>query len=73
MSASALTSDLAGYRDYVTELVKAGEPFVDIEHAIDTVDELTQHQKAGLWLLAFSMREPAEQRRDALAYLSSVS
>lgn len=73
MSASYSSSDMAGYRDSVTQLVEAGEEFGDIEYAIDAVAELTEDQKAALWLLAFSMRDPNEQQRDARAYLSSVS
>ena len=72
MSASHSTPDLAGYRDCVTELVEAGEAFGDIEYAIDAVAELTEDQKAALWLFAFSMREPQEQRRDARAHLAYV-
>ena len=65
MSASYSGPDLAGYRDCVTELVEAGEAFGDIEDAIDAVGELTEDQKAALWLFAFSMRDPQEQQRDA--------
>ena len=73
MRASHKASDLARYRDCVTELVEAGEAFDDIEYAIDAVDDLTDDQKAGLWLLAFSMRDPRDQQRDARAYLAAVS
>ena len=64
---------LASYRDSVTGLVEAGEAFGDIEYAIDAVPDLTNDQKAALWLLAFSMREPGDQQRDVEAYLLSVS
>ena len=73
MSVSYPTSDLASYRDCVTELVEAGEAFGDIEYAIDSVAELTDDQKAALWLLAFSMRDPRAQARDVQAFLSAVS
>jgi hypothetical protein len=46
------------YRDGVTSLVEAGEPFGEVEEAIEDTD-LAQDQKAALWLLAFT----AEDRR----------
>jgi hypothetical protein len=63
---------LAGYRDTVTELLKTGEPFADVEQAIDEIGDLNQEQKAALWLFAFSLRDPGEQRRDAMAHLAFV-
>jgi hypothetical protein len=63
---------LQRYRDEVAELIARGEPFGNVEDAIDGVATLTKDQKAALWLLAFSLRDPLEQRRDALAHLSSV-
>jgi hypothetical protein len=65
-------SALAGYRDTVMELIKAGEPFGDVEDAIDEVADLTMEQKAALWLLAFSLRDPSEQQLDARAHLAAV-
>ena len=50
---------LASYREAVSELIHAGEPFGDVEDAIDEVPELTNDQKAALWLFAFSLRDPA--------------
>jgi hypothetical protein len=47
--------DWASYRDTVTALVTAGEPFEDVEAAIDEVGTLSEDAKASLWLLAFSM------------------
>ena len=70
MSASEMRPALASYRDSVTELVEAGEEFGDIEFAIDAVPDLTDDQKAALWLLAFSMRDAGDQQRDVQAYLS---
>ena len=64
--------DLAGYREEVTELIKTGEPFGDVEDAIDEVADLTLEQKAALWLFAFSLRAPSEQQRDARAHLAFV-
>jgi hypothetical protein len=62
---------LASYRDAVTELLKAGEPFGEVEEAIDQVVDLTQDEKAALWLVAFSLRDPSEQS-DARARLAAV-
>jgi len=63
---------LSNYRDAVTELFDAGEQFGDVEDAIDEVAELTQDEKAALWLFAFSLRDPAEQQLDARAYITAL-
>jgi hypothetical protein len=63
---------LASYRDAVAELIQGGESFGDIEDVIDGVVDLTQDQKAALWLFAFSLRDPAEQQLDARAHLAFV-
>jgi hypothetical protein len=69
---SAQLTPLATYRDTVLELMSEGQPFDEVEDAIDDVAELTQDQKAALWLFAFSLREPSEQQLDARAALASV-
>ena len=58
---------LAGFRDKVTELTEAGSPLGDVEDAIDAQSALTEDQKAALWLLAFSLRDRSEKRRQARA------
>jgi hypothetical protein len=63
---------LAGYRHAVTELIEAGEPFGDVEHAIDEVADLSTDEKAALWLFAFSMRDPSEQQLDGRAHLAAL-
>jgi hypothetical protein len=63
---------LTSYRDAVTELLEGGEKFGDVEDAIDEVAELTQDEKAALWLFAFSLRDPAEQRFDARAHIAAL-
>lgn len=60
---------LASCRDSVSELIKAGQPFGEVEDSIDAVDELTIDEKAALWLFAFSLRPPSEQQRDARTLL----
>jgi hypothetical protein len=72
MSATQLRPALASYRDAVTELLKSGERFGDVEDSIDEVADLTMDEKAALWLFAFSLRDPAEQQLDAQAHLSSL-
>jgi hypothetical protein len=52
--------------------MKTGETFGDVEDAIDDVADLTLDQKAALWLFAFSLRDPAEQRLDARSHLAAV-
>lgn len=63
---------LASYRRAVHEQIRAGEPFGDVEDAIDVADDLTMDEKAALWLFAFSLRDPADQQRDARAYLAAL-
>jgi hypothetical protein len=72
MTAAQQRPALASYRDAVTELSRAGQPFGDIEEAIDEVDDITRDQKAALWLLAFSLRPAADQQRDAHRHLELV-
>ena len=60
------------YRDAVADLMERGRPFGDIEDAIDALGGVTPDQKAALWLFAFSLRDPVEQRMDARAHLHSV-
>ena len=62
----------ADYRDAVTGLMETGEPFGQVEDAIDAVTDLTLDQKAALWLLAFSLRDPDDQLRDARGHLAVV-
>jgi hypothetical protein len=64
---------LTSYRDAIAELMGRGRSFGDVEDAIDAVGSLTLDQKAALWLFAFSLRDPREQRLDARAHLASVS
>jgi hypothetical protein len=72
MSGTQLRPILASYRDAVAAQMRAGEPFGQVEDAIDKVDDLSQEEKAALWLFAFSLREPAEQQSDAQAHLYAL-
>ena len=72
MAATQLRPALASYRDMITELMRAGEPFGDVEDAIDQVADLSMNEKAALWLVAFSLRDPSEQQLAARAQLSLV-
>jgi hypothetical protein len=72
MGGTQVRPALASYRDAVAALIEGGESFADVEDAIDTVTDLTQDQKSALWLFAFSLRDPAEQRLDARAHLHAV-
>ncbi len=49
----------------VQRMVRQGMPFDRVEDAIDAAPFAPLH-KSSLWLLAWSLREPAVQRRDAL-------
>jgi hypothetical protein len=72
MSGTQLRPALADYRDAVADRMRSGEPFGHVEDAIDRVDDLSQDEKAALWLFAFSLREPAEQQSDARAHLYAL-
>ena len=65
-------SALLRYQDTVTDLMQAGEDFVDVEDAINELATLSDDQKAALWLVAFSLRERAEQLREARHLLALV-
>ena len=72
MSGTQGRTALASYRDAVAERIRAGEPFGKVEDSIDAAAELGMHEKAALWLFAFSLRDPAEQELDARTYLASL-
>jgi hypothetical protein len=72
MSATQNPQALARYRDAVADQMKAGEWFGDIEGTIDEAAELTTHEKAALWLFAFSLRDRDEQQREARAQLAAL-
>ena len=63
---------LSSYREAVTELLDAGERFGEVEDAIDEAPDLTQDERAALWLFAFSLRDPAEQQLEARAHLAAL-
>jgi hypothetical protein len=72
MSGTQRRAPLASYRDAVAGRMRAGEPFGEVEDAIDEAADLGLHEKAALWLFAFSLRDPAEQQLDARAHLASL-
>ena len=59
-------------REQVEDMFERGVPFDDVEDAIDNAG-LSQTHKAALWLLAWSLRDPALQRRDARLTLELVT
>jgi hypothetical protein len=63
---------LGDYQDQVEGMIQAGELFGVVEDRINAA-ALVDDQKAALWLLAWSSRDPWVQRRDALAALALVS
>lgn len=63
---------LTTYRAEVHYLMNAGESFGEVEDAINGIADLTDDEKAGLWLYAFSLRDPAHQQQDARAHLAAV-
>jgi hypothetical protein len=63
---------LATHCDVVAEAIKGGEPFGDVEDQIDASADLSDDQKAALWLFAFSLRDASDQRLDARLHLAAV-
>jgi hypothetical protein len=63
---------LTTYRAEVEYLMSAGEPFGGVEDSINGIADLTEDEKAALWLFAFSLRSADEQQHDARAHLAAV-
>jgi hypothetical protein len=59
------------YRDGVSTLMEAGEPFDEVEVAIEHTD-LEQDEKAALWLFAYSSRDRLEPADDAASRLAGT-
>ncbi len=55
----------------VEDMMEQGTAFGRVEDAID-VAQLSTRQKAALWLLAWSLRDNAQQCRDARLIVASV-
>jgi hypothetical protein len=62
MSTAPISFDRAN--EEVEGMIDRGTSFASVEDAIDAA-QFSQLHKAALWLLAWSLREPAIQRRDA--------
>jgi hypothetical protein len=62
ISTAPLSFDRAN--EEVEGMIHQGTPFARVEDAIDAA-QFSEHRKAALWLLAWSLREPAIQRREA--------
>ena len=72
MGGSTQRTTMAGYRDAVTELIKSGAPFGDVEDAIDELAHMHIDERAALWLFAFSLRDPSGHELEARTPPSSV-
>jgi hypothetical protein len=59
-------------REQVEAMMAQGLSFSAVEDAIDAA-QLSVRHKAALWLLAWSLRDQAQQRRDARRLLAEVS
>ena len=69
--ASPCPISLGDYQDQIEGMIRAGEMFGVVEDTINAA-ALVEDQKAALWLLAWSSRDPWVQRQDALAALALV-
>ena len=54
------------YRDGVSTLMEAGEPFDEVEVAIEHTD-LEQDEKAALWLFAYTSQDRRVPTDDAVS------
>jgi hypothetical protein len=72
VSATRQRPALVRYRDAVTGMMEQGEPFGQVEHTIE-VAELSEEQKAALWLWAFSIRDRRHKQHELAANLASLS
>ena len=67
------SAELGDYQGVVEGMMDASEPFGKVEDFIDRARALDGHQKAALWLLAWSMRSSLVQRREARAILGATT
>jgi hypothetical protein len=58
--------------EQVEGMIREGASFARVEDAIDAA-QLSQLHKAALWLLAWSLRDPAIQRNDARLMVEAFS
>ncbi len=72
MRATPRKQSLAGCCEEVTGRMQAGQAFEEVEDVIELAD-VTEEQKAALWLMAFSMQDRHDQARDARGYLALVT
>jgi hypothetical protein len=63
------TAAVESYQAEVEGRMRAGEPFRRVENVINQA-EITEDEKAALWLLAWSMRERSAQQEEARAILA---
>jgi hypothetical protein len=56
----------------VEHMIDQGLPFARVEDAIEAA-AFADRYKASLWLLAWSLRDPAIQRQDALLFAGAFS
>jgi len=64
---------LASHVEEITELLDEGYAFGEVEEAIDGATDLSEEAKAALWLVAFSLRAPGDQGRDARAHVAALA
>jgi hypothetical protein len=64
---------LGYHQDVVEGMMDASEPFGAVEIFIDEASALNQTERAGLWLLAWSLRDASIQQREAQAMLSALA
>jgi hypothetical protein len=59
-------------KEQVEGMMKRHASFASVEDKIDAA-RLSQHHKAALWLLAWSLRDPALQLRDARLMVAALA
>jgi hypothetical protein len=64
--------DFDACQDEVKGMMSAGESFGSVEATIESA-KITEDERAALWLLAWSMRNPITHAQDARATLAGLS
>lgn len=67
---TAISMSFDECREHVESMIERGAAFACVEDEIDLA-ELADDQKAALWLLAWSLRDPELQREDARLTLAT--
>ena len=72
VTSSGIRDPLAAMRQEIERRMLRGEPFTDVEDAINSSD-FSADEQAALWLLGWSYVPPTTQRREANGHLAALA